>query len=121
MKTPKEIVEETLKYYKSHKRAVCAVAESCFYFKGNKKCAVGRCMVDPKKFKNEDGNVYTIERKFGLESLLREEYKGHCTEFWKLLQSFHDNDHNWKEVEGKNELTSFGEKAYKDLLNSSWE
>lgn len=95
MKTKIEIIDETVEYYKTHKRAR-TVTGACNYrdFDGNK-CAVGRCMHEgafdhPAVRTSEyvvdfNGEIYPK-----LDQLLKPEYKGHSLEFWRDIQYYHD-------------------------------
>lgn len=126
-----EIIEEIASFYNSTNRG---------YFDGNcaynthdgRKCAVGRCMTDEgiEKFGNCSGGVKSLaasasEENTGkylfsdsdsanehLDSLLKEEYRGHEIFFWDDLQSFHDAAHNWNE----DGLTEDGKRVKQALI-----
>jgi len=90
-----QIIDETVKYYKTHKRGLRKDG-SCVYFYNNTKCAVGRCMIDPKGFKDSNTIVQEIT---DLNSHLKPEYRGHSISFWDDLQELHDSPNYW--VEGQ--------------------
>lgn len=113
MKTKIEIIEETIIYYSEDPGRKRAVDEDnvCVYFtntedfaKSETMCAVGRCM-NPKKAQ-ETGismgrNVFHLDidlreaHHCTLDSILKEEYRGHEIKFWRELQSLHDFFGNW--------------------------
>jgi hypothetical protein len=102
MKTKVEIIEETADFYNTTNRGMLG-RYTCIYLSeitGNK-CAVGRCMTDEglKDYGNVGGDVgelnYTAK---GLDSILKDEYKGHDVDFWKDLQRFHDEYNYWNET-----------------------
>lgn len=115
--TKREIIEETVKYYKTHKRAFRQgmFTQLCLYYtKYGSMCAVGRCLIDPKKAQEEnEGNV---DGFYDLEKLLKPKYRNHELKFWEDLQMFHDIKENWEEKGKGNILTSVGEKKYKNLI-----
>lgn len=91
--TEQQIVLETIKYYRTHKRGYDPIEENCRYFYNNTKCAVGRCLIDPKKFKNDMSDV--LGSSIELEKDLKPQYKGHDGLFWANLQDLHDTNAYW--------------------------
>lgn len=98
MKTALEIIDETVEYYSTHKRAIAVVEHDvrCKYFYRGMACAVGRCM--PKE------TAKRIEREKGgtavggiphLDTNLLPEYRGHGILFWESLQNLHDTAEYW--------------------------
>ncbi len=107
MKTQTEIVLETLQFYLEdpiNRRAKKANSDCCYHMRARfgapeRHCAVGRCMTAASlaSFGRFDGDVEALEAERGdtLDTLLREEYRGHSQEFWTNLQLIHDRDSNW--------------------------
>ncbi len=70
-------------------------------------CAIGRYLISPGKIGVVvTSNIVPVEYIFKLDSLLKEEYRGHAVSFWKELQIFHDLSEHWDDKgitqEGKN-------------------
>lgn len=105
MKTKLQIILETYEAYKDVKnRAFDPSACTCVYNldDGAKKCAFGRCEIDPPK----GAKLGSLYRRFGynfwvllpsleksnaeLQDALKEEYRGHDVEFWHDIQDLHD-------------------------------
>ncbi len=122
MKTKKEIIKETADFYSadvSRRSKEEEWGDCCYLGPDNKRCAFSRCCKEDEEtvkiLKNyEGGNSDTIFSD-GKESILKEEYQGHCKEFWRDLQRFHDNDENWDE----NGLTETGVEKLR-VLNEIW-
>ena len=57
---------------------------ACMYLMPDgRKCAVGKCMINP------DSRIQgSVNRIYGLENLLKPEYRGHEVKFWLSLQKF---------------------------------
>jgi len=126
LKTKREIIEETYEYYKTHPKAISG--KGCAYLTSDgNMCAVGRCMNDETiKFQWENMNLTACKApyrgfdfRYGicidsnaqvLDSLLKEEYRGHEYDFWEKLQHFHDAGLD------KSGINMFGEECYKLLL-----
>jgi hypothetical protein len=112
-KTKVEIIEETAAFYNSDNRGRDVYI--CQYFIGGKMCAFGRCMIDPQKKRCEGFNPNkSVQDEWDLDSLLKEEYRGHNHVFWRKLQSFHDVAENWNDKG----LTLYGEMAKEVLLKA---
>lgn len=99
--TKEEIIKETLNVYQdASKRA--QDGNICKYTAENgNMCAVGRCMIPGSVIKrngSEIGEEGILMRDFvggvgrisNLEEILKPEYRGHEMEFWRDLQSLHD-------------------------------
>lgn len=118
MKTKTEIILETAEFYNSANRAeedmVC-----CYLTTDGRKCAVGRCMVNPTVgMIGTVGDIQVVEpgeQPFALplENELLPEYRGHSVGFWADLQQFHDNPHQWS----INGLSAPGKKFLNYLLD----
>lgn len=99
MKTALEIIDETVEYYSTHKRAVQKTedGERCKYYYRGMTCAVGRCMPKEtaKRTEKENGgeSAYVLHN---LNERLLPEYRGHSILFWEVVQSLHDTETNWK-------------------------
>ena len=100
-KTMIQIIDETAGAFTSETRA--KFEEGCMYQTSDGRCcAVGRCMEDPlsverKLISGEDSSATAVDELFGLDSLLKPEYRGHSVEFWERLQGVHDNELFWDE------------------------
>lgn len=121
MKTKIEIIKETLKYYKTHRRAL--LNNICTYLSPTgSMCAVGRCIDNIKELKNTQGTI--VNENIGADSLnmeeldniLKSEYRGHDRSFWIELQNFHDYDSHWESNGRGNILTEHGKEYYNRLL-----
>lgn len=117
--TKVEIIEETANYYNLNNRAYNEKSMECSYLTDDgKMCAVGRCLVDASKFKDQRKSISALFSYDLLnESDLKEQYRGHSPMFWRHLQHFHDYIENWtisglsaKGLVKKNELLEL----YKD-------
>jgi len=101
--TKHEIIDETVEYYEINpigRRSIKdpALSGGCFYYRENdgiiQMCAVGRCMVDPKKYAPSGAYVSTLLEGEG-EEILKPEYRGHEAVFWRDLQQLHDSSTYW--------------------------
>lgn len=115
--TKKEIILETVEYYKTNNRGKDDVC--CVYYDDNTKamCAVGRCLDDAKEFQSKYGGGAVYEYDDVLENKLKSEYKNHSIEFWTQLQKLHDEDDNWEKTKKGNKLTIQGKKKLKEILS----
>lgn len=123
-KTRKEIIDETVDYYTKDvsRRALQADKNGemlCKYMTHDgKKCAVGRCMVNPSekmtgtadRYKRDDSYAPTVEDE------LRDEYKGHPIAFWVELQQLHDRPSYWD----SQSLTALGVRVV-DAIHEKWD
>jgi len=110
MTTMLQTLDETAGAYTSKTRAI-ARDGSCWYFQAGKCCAVGRCLEDPKRFSSVDANVSYLDAEYGLDSILKPEYRGFPLTFWTVLQRLHDNEDNWDE----NGLSEHGKQSAKRI------
>ena len=106
MKTKEEIIKETAEFYNLSNRGYDEKESLCMYLTpDNKKCAVGRCILDEKiKSFNKVyfSNIIAVSdhlenRRDSLDNYFKPEYRGHKARFWRDLQSFHDSACNWTE------------------------
>jgi hypothetical protein len=132
MKTKLEIIQETQDAYPhTFCRAVddyYLKSASCFYIDtkdsqtggehdNGAMCAVGRCMLNPKKYGGFAVSLHeALKPQGGLDTLLKPEYRGHCVEFWGDLQSFHDDGENF--TDGGLSVEGLG---YLSELRTKWE
>lgn len=125
IKTKLEIIEELFDdgYVKDPSlRSIVPDTYKCFYKLGENNCAVGKCM-KPEKYREEFEKVGVVTNFTGksevetgdiqgplLDTLLKDEYKGHTLEFWRELQCLHDSPRYWKSVEqlGNYQFTNEG-------------
>lgn len=91
MKTYKEVIDETVEYYKTNPFGYDEVTCKCVYYhpENGAMCAVGRCLLNPQNVAN-----YSADRLFAYGenfNLLKEEYR-HLNDlnFWSKLQEYHD-------------------------------
>lgn len=104
-KTALEIIDETVAYYSEDvsRRAIGNSITSCSYYtEDGRMCAVGRCLQKPENFKGNLQSAHSLNAEFGLEEIIKEEYKGHTLSFWESLQHLHDDNDHWTET-GLNE------------------
>ena len=125
MKTPVELIKETVAYYKTHKRGINDVG--CAYVgKHGTHCAVGRCLTPQakeviKKDKDKYNHTSASEiipnlKAAGVAEPLLPEYAEIDECLWEELQDFHDTHRNWEEKGKGNVLTSAGQKQLESLL-----
>lgn len=117
MKTKLQILEETYNFYKNNpdQRAIgknsLGLVECMYLTFDGRKCAVGRCQIEPNLFfTRRVDDIWPTSEK--LDETLKPEYRGHDIDFWTDLQSFHDFDSNWDE----NGISSLGETQYQTLV-----
>ena len=116
MKTKQEIIKETKQYYLTHRRGINPITNTCkYYIKGGAKCAVGRCVENPKALP-ECRMGDAVDEFDDLDSFLKPEYRGHDSDFWQMLQSFHHGIGLWLKTKRGNSLTPLGEQRYQKLL-----
>lgn len=123
MKTIREIVSETIEYIKSTPKAYDTKQDQCLYTKmvDDKKChcAVGRCLLEDFQREDWEHNRLGIQSFTKVNSILKEEYRGHDDEFWKDLQDLYDdvdNSYFEENEQGGRDLTMKGH-AYADSIS----
>jgi hypothetical protein len=108
-KTKIEIIDETVKYYSTHKRGIGT--SGCTYLNNEgDMCAVGRC-ITKKEIGNLAGigDVSMLDQVYDSKIPFKASYKGHDSGFWQLLQNFHDRDEYWTpNKRNGSDLTSTG-------------
>ena len=114
-KTKLQILKETYEYYSDpSKRAI--FASGCYYeAPDGKKCAVGRCLINPKKLEYLGGgtiNDVIRHNAIVLNLRLKPEYRGHEVQFWSSLQAWHDSDLNF----AGDRISEEGEAVYQKLV-----
>lgn len=114
MKTKTDIINETIEYYKTHKRGVNK--GTCFYYRDDVMCAVGRCMLYPERFGESSAISVIFKRSNELDGALKPEYREHDISFWRDLQLFHDYFDNWVSNGNKNKLSKNGKLRYNELI-----
>jgi len=140
--TKKEILNETVDYYKNHPRSITGpgagepdmtMLSTCMYYSTvdgqETHCAVGRCFND--SVKNTDlrdlANEMTVDDLLEeldlptVDDLFEDKYKGHKIGFWRNMQTFHDSSHNWKpgKIGTHCELTETGQREVEYILNET--
>lgn len=121
MMTKIEIINETIKYYRTNLRGIKAnTLNSCQYLtEDGAMCAIGRCLINPQEAMDIGiGDVHDFYDESGenLDSMLKPEYIGHNYDFWSDLQSFHDDNACWALDKKGNKLTTEGIFKYNSLL-----
>jgi hypothetical protein len=108
-----KLIDETIEYYRSgENRGLDEEGYTCVYHdtSTNNKCAVGRCLdleKTPKSIIFDNTLVSSCYKKL----VFKEEYQGYNINFWKDLQSFHDNNGNWS----INDYSAIGNERIKAL------
>ncbi len=109
-KTKLQIIEELFdNYYVKQPSKRAAFGAACSYYQestGNK-CAVGMCMLNDETAKHYETVVSTSvkflndylvrEEEIELDSIFKEEYRGHGLFFWQSVQNMHDRHYFWTE------------------------
>lgn len=98
--TTDELIDETVAYICQHGQARGDVGNGCAYWnKDGKMCAVGRCLLDPKKIEEESGNFNAMDDIWDsteeLDGSLKPEYRGFAWGLWAKLQQLHDDCGHW--------------------------
>ena len=101
--TKVEIIQMVANHYNDSNRSVAN--GGCWYARDGKMCAVGMCMTDEAidKFGGFGGNVNNLSDKLliqerrSIDTLLKDEYRGHDLDFWEELQELHDDSYLWDE------------------------
>lgn len=119
-KTTDEIIDETVEYYKTHRRSE---SDGYCYYNGpnGEKCAFSRCCYPNVDFKEKNG-VQSQLFKITDPGILLPEY-AHITDlqFWRELQSLHDNDDYWIKLgPDTNELSSEGVQRVSNIKRADW-
>lgn len=117
--TPKELIEDTIEYYKTNPRGVNEYGHYAYLSEdGEKKCAVGR-WIDHYKM-DRAGISLKVLNGFGsidngyyeeIKSILKDEVKDISFELWEDLQNYHDRTLCSKSVQN-----SIKEEVEKSLL-----
>ena len=99
-----EILKDTRDYYAAdpdNRRSISKDGE-CQYTWGNTHCAVGRYLKEDYQRENWSNNNESVNELcedspegWDIDWALREEVHGLDPDFWRDLQDFHDNRHNW--------------------------
>lgn len=90
MKTYSSVIDETVEYYKTNAFGIGEHGLCTYFSETGGMCAVGRCLKDPKKFRNFGAGFKKLITSFTFE-IFKDEYK-HLQDFhfWNLLQCYHD-------------------------------
>lgn len=102
--TKRQIVDETVEYYKADPLRLAKGPPpgveiggsfvGCNYITDDgRKCAVGRCMIDPQEWPSTVTEQWKTPEE--LDKELEERYRGHSLAFWKSVQALHDFA-NWE-------------------------
>ena len=133
-RTKKEILDETVEYYKTHKRAsTCSTINGgCYYFINGDMCALGRCfteeVIEEIRPLDVTASNVVLDNGFKIHSgicpgnpvqqdMLKEEYRGHDDVFWVHLQGLHDDGTYWSSYDDPSLLSKSGKKRLQYLLD----
>ena len=117
--TKVEIINIVASHYNLSNRATNHRGQCQYITSDGKMCAVGMCIEDDKiqHLKGAIMDVIGLNDEWGLQVILKEEYRGHSVDFWTELQALHDIEGHWTDEglskEGKKEV-AFLIKAYSD-------
>lgn len=97
-----EIIQMVASHYNLGNRAF-KQGNGCQYRTSDgRMCAVGMCMNDKAigKYDNYVGSISEMTGRIisegkSLDSIFKEEYRGHNVNFWDDLQCLHDGDYYW--------------------------
>lgn len=126
--TKLEIIDELIVngYAKNPKtRGVHPNTTNCIYknLETGNRCAVGKCITEEyiDKIGQFEGSVTTLENYMlsqhdkTLDDIMIEKYRGHDSEFWSLVQIYHDSDLNFNEdgltIKGESRLERLKERV----------
>lgn len=114
-KTPYEVIDETVEYYRTHNRGI-GEDGGCVYFHDNCVCAVGRFMKNPQAFAEMRDTIDCLidDKVIKKVKHFKPEYTGLKKAFLINLQTLHDDEDHWKiNKEGGQDLSASG----KDWVN----
>lgn len=97
MKTYTSIIEEVAQFYSEDpsRRAKDDAGICCYLTDDGRKCAVGRYLSDPEKFRHARCNAENLLLNASIQALMPEVQHLKDTDFWQRLQRFHDDDRHW--------------------------
>jgi hypothetical protein len=104
-----DILDETVEYYTNNPRSsnpsgYKAGNNRCLYNGLNgEKCGFSRCCIDDIPAECEGIDAVELLGTMG-EEILKPEYRGYSSMFWKFIQLLHDTDEYW----GDDGLTQWG-------------
>ncbi len=134
--TAREIILDTVEFYKHNPRAYDEIEGSCVYFReeDNSRCAVGRFSINKdldrysgtfkdfylEQYEEYEDNITGGEDEH--DQFLEEKVRGQSLDFWNDLQLLHDVRAHWTregraDVQPGFDLTEEGEEYLKILLN----
>lgn len=119
--TKKEIILETVEYYKTHRRGITSHGTCVYGNEKNSKCAIGKVMnlESYNELKNYEGDVEDLlfnNDISDIDEILKDEYKNHELDFWMDLQHLHDGNSFWKKESKGSSLTAMGQEEVNKLL-----
>lgn len=101
--TKVEIINMVANHYNDKNRSISDDESTCMYLTNDgRMCAVGMCMTDKAldtwgDFKNGVKSIVAILKDKELDSIFKDDYKGHDEDFWSELQFLHDEPYFWDE------------------------
>ena len=125
--TKTEIINDTVRYYRSNPRGYSNKLNGCIYQKDGMSCAIGRFFNSKAtdEIRGFDGAAedleYHLEVKYkfpNLDSILKVIVHGHSLEFWTDLQILHDTASYWEPcvTKGGLKLSTEGIKHRDEML-----
>lgn len=101
------LLNSTLTFYGKDVTRRAVERSTCSYFTDDgRKCAVGRCLLYPERFKDFQGSISGLVKsqirpfldpfQVRLDRLMKPNYKGFDIHFWDLLQQLHDTNNYWQ-------------------------
>ena len=98
-----KILKDTRDYYSKDPANRRSMSEDgqCMYTWGDNHCAVGRYLEPEHQHESWDWNNDSITdiceagESYNIDWVLRDDVHGLDSEFWRDLQSFHDDENNW--------------------------
>lgn len=108
-KTKIEIIDETVEFYSNNPRALSNTGTCQYLTSEGLKCAFARCCTDEsvtllhEKFEGKVVAEFPAthgESIPDVETLLKDEYKGHGNLFWGDVQMLHDFNRIWDSLNG---------------------
>ena len=120
-----ELLKETIEYYENNPRGLDEETGRCSYrTKDGSMCAVGRCIADFDllyEVANDFDAIQSLNAFVDLDKVLKPEYHNIHLDFWKILQTLHDNEKNWEFLIKGNRLSKVGRTYVMDIRKKAIE
>ena len=113
MKSHKQILDETVEYYRTNPRSFDENGDCQYYTAAGCVCAIGRLAKNAEEMqKATEGATF----KGFMFKFLEPEYQGIDYDFLFHLQLLHDDDKNWQLHENGQKLTQTGKLHYNKIV-----